>query len=64
MSIETVDFMVCDVQRAETCTNLIGDGPRSTESHGALRLAARQQGWARIDDRLDVCPSCRPFVGR
>lgn len=64
MSIETVEFVVCDVQLATTCTNLVGDGPRSPVSESAARLAARRQGWARVDDRLDICPSCRPLVGR
>jgi hypothetical protein len=64
MSIETVEYVVCDVQVAETCTNLIGDAPRSRTSQGEARLAARRQGWVRIDDRLDICPSCRPLVGR
>lgn len=65
MAIQTVDYLVCDVQRAATCTNVVGDSPRlAEESTSALRLVARRQGWIRIEDRLDVCPSCRPFVGR
>lgn len=61
MSTETV--MVCDSGVAETCVNRIGDAPRAPWDTEA-RLAARRQGWANIDDRLDICPSCRVRLGR
>jgi hypothetical protein len=63
MSTQTVVFMVCDSGAAETCVNRIGDAPRAPWDTEA-RLAARRQGWVRIDDRLDICPSCRVSLGR